>query len=297
MYVLAVRHVPTSRFSSDQNILTMYPFHTSTSRLHSYISSKPHKGYLRPKHTSHWLRRCPQRWGSSVAAQTPSATSNPIIFSGIQPTGVPHLGNYLGALREWVRLQDSAAQGTKLFFSIVDLHALTLPQDARKLRNWRKESFATLLAVGLDPSRCTIFFQSSVQAHAELFWMLSTVASIGYLSRMTQWKVSMEVGPKLVMQENQCGQNEDNNHKAVTDISFRASSNYLMIQTWKIQQRSRNYVLAYSHTLFSRLQIFYSTELHTFRSVKIRGNTLNFPGTRRIVSIIFMFPYFRARKP
>ena len=85
-----------------------------------------------------------------------------MIFSGIQPTGVPHLGNYLGALREWVKLQNEAEAGTKLIFSIVDLHALTVPQEARQLRKWRKEAFATLLAVGLDPKRSTIFYQSEV---------------------------------------------------------------------------------------------------------------------------------------
>jgi len=85
-----------------------------------------------------------------------------VIFSGIQPTGVPHLGNYLGALHEWVKLQDNAKPGTRLFFSIVDLHALTIPQDAAQLRQWRREAFATLLAVGLDPKKSAIFHQSAV---------------------------------------------------------------------------------------------------------------------------------------
>lgn len=84
------------------------------------------------------------------------------IFSGIQPTGVPHLGNYLGALHEWVRLQNNATKGTKLLYSIVDLHALTIPQDAPILRKMRREMFATLLAVGLDPTKSTIFYQSDV---------------------------------------------------------------------------------------------------------------------------------------
>ncbi|RAK96419.1 30S ribosomal protein S10, mitochondrial precursor [Aspergillus ibericus CBS 121593] len=97
------------------------------------------------------------------------------------------------ALREWVRLQDDATEGTTLYFSIVDLHALTVPQESAQLRRWRKEAFATLLAVGLDPSRSTIFYQSSVQAHAELFWILCTVASMGYLSRMTQWKSKLQL--------------------------------------------------------------------------------------------------------
>lgn len=113
--------------------------------------------HIRPSGLS-LQRRC-HRWNSSKT--TPPA-HEPIIFSGIQPTGVPHLGNYLGALHEWVKLQESAAEGTKLFFSIVDLHALTVPQDPAQLKRWRKEAFATLLAVGLDPKRSTIFYQSSV---------------------------------------------------------------------------------------------------------------------------------------
>jgi hypothetical protein len=109
----------------------------------------------------------PSKWHqhrslSTTPSPTEAPKKNPVIFSGIQPTGVPHLGNYLGALREWVKLQDSAEEGTKLLFSIVDLHALTVPQDAKQLRTWRREAFATLLAVGLDPKRSTIFYQSSV---------------------------------------------------------------------------------------------------------------------------------------
>ncbi|OQD86059.1 hypothetical protein PENANT_c008G10375 [Penicillium antarcticum] len=97
------------------------------------------------------------------------------------------------ALNEWVKLQQNATEGTKLFFSIVDLHALTVPQDAAQLKKWRREAFATLLAVGLDPKRSTIFYQSAVPAHAELMWILSTVASMGYLSRMTQWKTKLQL--------------------------------------------------------------------------------------------------------
>lgn len=87
---------------------------------------------------------------------------NRVIFSGIQPTGVPHIGNYLGALQQWVRLQNDEPATTKLIFSIVDLHAVTAQQDAAQLRRWKKETLAALLAVGLDPKRCTIFYQSDV---------------------------------------------------------------------------------------------------------------------------------------
>ncbi|KAI1106327.1 tryptophanyl-tRNA synthetase [Jackrogersella minutella] len=121
-----------------------------------------------------------------------------IVFSGIQPTGIPHLGNYLGALRQWKEMQDdleASGSNDKLLFSVVDLHALTMPQDAPALLLRRREMIAALLAIGLDPKKgSTIFLQSSVPQHTELMWILSCTASMGYLSRMTQWKskVSMQ---------------------------------------------------------------------------------------------------------
>ncbi|KAL1302582.1 hypothetical protein AAFC00_002960 [Neodothiora populina] len=122
---------------------------------------------------------------------TPS--SSKVIFSGIQPTGVPHLGNYLGALQQWVKLQKEADRDTQLLYSIVDLHAITVPQDRAYLRQCKREMLATLLAIGLDPDRSTIFYQSSVPAHSELMWILSCGASMGYLSRMTQWKSKLDL--------------------------------------------------------------------------------------------------------
>lgn len=129
------------------------------------------------------------RYGSTVSAPKSPDGKRQVIFSGIQPTDVPHLGNYLGALRQWVRLQDNASPDTTLLFSIVDLHAITIKQDPNQLARRRKEMVASLLAVGLDPKRCIIFMQSSVKQHAELMWILCCGASMGYLSRMTQWKV------------------------------------------------------------------------------------------------------------
>ncbi|KAH6866828.1 tryptophanyl-tRNA synthetase [Alternaria rosae] len=127
------------------------------------------------------------------ARQTAGKSQKKVIFSGIQPTGVPHLGNYLGALRQWVKLQDEASPDTTLLFSIVDLHAITIKQDPSELARWRKEMLASLLAVGLDPKRCIIFAQSSVKQHAELMWILSCAASMGYLGRMTQWKSKLSL--------------------------------------------------------------------------------------------------------
>lgn len=109
---------------------------------------------------------------------------------------MPHLGNYLGAMRQWKRLQDAAGPGDRLYFSIVDLHAITMPQDAPVLRQRSREMLAVLMATGLDPERCTMFYQSAVPAHSELMWILSCTASMGYLGRMTQWK------SKLTMNNN-----------------------------------------------------------------------------------------------
>lgn len=125
-----------------------------------------------------------RRHSSTTTTSGPPKT----VFSGIQPTGVPHLGNYLGALQQWVKLQNEAAPETTLIYSLVDLHAITVNPDPAELRRWKKESLAMLLAIGLDPKRSIIFHQSDVPAHAELMWILSCQASTGYLGRMTQWK-------------------------------------------------------------------------------------------------------------
>jgi tryptophanyl-tRNA synthetase len=106
------------------------------------------------------------------------------IFSGIQPTGNLHLGNYLGAIRNWVALQHEY----ECIFCIVDLHALTLPQDPNELRATTREATAAYIAAGIDPERCTIFNQSMVSAHTELAWLLACLTPLGWLNRMTQFK-------------------------------------------------------------------------------------------------------------
>jgi tryptophanyl-tRNA synthetase len=106
------------------------------------------------------------------------------IFSGIQPSGNLHVGNYLGALKNWVALQNEYEN----YFCIVDLHAITVPQDPKVLRRKIREVAAIYLAVGLDPERCVIFCQSKVSGHAELCWLLNCIARFGELSRMTQFK-------------------------------------------------------------------------------------------------------------
>jgi tryptophanyl-tRNA synthetase len=106
------------------------------------------------------------------------------IFSGAQPTGELHLGNYLGALKNWVALQDEY----EAFYCIVNLHAITLPQDPAKLRAKTIDLARVYLASGVDPERSTIFIQSHVSEHAELTWILSCIARMGELERMTQFK-------------------------------------------------------------------------------------------------------------
>ena len=102
------------------------------------------------------------QWAHSSSGGPSSKTPERVIFSGIQPTGVPHLGNYLGALRPWVKLQDEKSSKDQLNFSIVDLHALTVPQDPKQLKEWKMDTYVALLAVGLDTKRSRVFFQSEV---------------------------------------------------------------------------------------------------------------------------------------
>ena len=106
------------------------------------------------------------------------------VFSGIQPTAVMTIGNYFGAVRNWVRLQDEC----ECVYCVVDLHALTAHYDAPELRRSAREMFVSLLAAGIDPDRATVFIQSTVPEHTELCWMLASQTSLGDLSRMTQFK-------------------------------------------------------------------------------------------------------------
>lgn len=124
-----------------------------------------------------------------------------IIFSGIQPTGTPHLGNFAGAIRQWIKLQNEPSEPCKLFFSVVDLHAITVPQQAQQLRRSKRETMAALIAAGLDPQRSVLFNQSSVAAHSELMWILSCTASMGSLSRMTQWKSKLSLTADTSLQD------------------------------------------------------------------------------------------------
>ncbi len=106
------------------------------------------------------------------------------VFSGIQSTGVPHIGNYLGAMKHWAAEQDTYDS----IFCVVDLHAITVPQDPAELRRNTRGMAAMLMAIGIAPQRAPIFVQSHVSAHAELAWLLDCVTSIGWLNRMHQFK-------------------------------------------------------------------------------------------------------------
>ncbi|MCU0226119.1 MAG: tryptophan--tRNA ligase [Bryobacterales bacterium] len=112
----------------------------------------------------------------------------PRVFSGMQPTGNLHIGNYLGALRNWVRIQSHYES----IFCIVDLHAITEYQDPTELRQRIREVAALYVAAGIDPVQSPIFVQSAVSGHAELSWMLTCVTQLGWLQRMTQYKAKTE---------------------------------------------------------------------------------------------------------
>jgi tryptophanyl-tRNA synthetase len=120
------------------------------------------------------------------SASTPATPPPRInrVLSGVQPTGTLHLGNYLGTIKQWVDFQHSYDS----FFCVVDLHAITVPQDPKKLRQETLQAAATFIAAGIDPSKSTIFVQSHVPAHAELAWLLNCITPMNWLERMIQYK-------------------------------------------------------------------------------------------------------------
>ena len=110
------------------------------------------------------------------------------VVSGIQPTGNLHLGNYLGAIRNWVKMQDEMEDGSECLFFLADLHAISMPHSPAELRAGTLEMVAALVACGIDPSRSVLFNQAQVPAHTELQWLLNGTARMGWLNRMTQFK-------------------------------------------------------------------------------------------------------------
>lgn len=116
------------------------------------------------------------------------------VFSGIRPTGDIHIGNYLGAIKQWIELQDKE----DCFFCIVDWHAITTPYDEKTLQKKMFDLATTYLAVGLNPDKCSLFIQSQVKQHAELSWLLGTITSFGELQRMTQFKDKSKKHPEYI---------------------------------------------------------------------------------------------------
>ena len=134
-----------------------------------------------------------------------------LVFSGVQPTGNLHLGNYLGALKNFVSLQKEM----ECIYCVVDLHAITVFQKPDELRSNVLETVASFLAAGLDPNKSIMFNQSSVSGHAELAWILNCVSRVGWLNRMTQFKdkvgsdkekasVGLYIYPNLMVKEIYC---------------------------------------------------------------------------------------------
>ncbi|RKP29019.1 tryptophanyl-tRNA synthetase [Metschnikowia bicuspidata] len=140
--------------------------------------------------TRHALRR-----SSTVATVTSLASfeKRSRIFSLIQPTGVVHLGNYLGALKNWKDILKNAPPCTQCLFGTAELHSLTQLPAAEVLRHNRYGAIAAIIASGVDPQQCSLFHQSSVPEHCELYWVLTCLTSIGALNRMTQWKLKLRV--------------------------------------------------------------------------------------------------------
>lgn len=116
------------------------------------------------------------------------------ILSGIQPSGVLHIGNYFGAVRQWIELQNE----NDCFFMVADLHAITVPYDKDKFKETVRNAVLTYLAIGLDPKKCSLFVQSHIPEHTELMWLLNTITPLGELERMTQFKEKKEKQRKEV---------------------------------------------------------------------------------------------------
>lgn len=176
-------------------VLYLSTMKASTSVVRSAAAQLPSRAAVRRgNHTS-----------ASPTSSAPLKKYRRTVFSGIQPTGIPHLGNYLGAIQNWIKLQEeshlSQDDAPRIFYSIVGLHAITMPQDPKKLRAEKRDALACLLACGLGPQagdrkgkgRATLFFQEEVQEHAELAWYLNTMTSVGRLQRMTSWKSKLSI--------------------------------------------------------------------------------------------------------
>ena len=140
------------------------------------------------------------------------------VVSGIQPTGNLHLGNYLGAIRNWVRMQDDMQDGEQCLFFLADLHAISMPHDPAELHRGTLEMAAAVVACGIDPHRSILFNQAQVPAHAEMQWLLNGTARMGWLNRMTQW-------------EDKAGKNREGQSVALFAYPVLQAADVLLYQT------------------------------------------------------------------
>ena len=157
----------------------------------SRLNYRPNLPYCKTKYTA---SRFLLSWRCNARRSLVSASvSRKVVFSGIQPTGVPHLGNYLGALQQWVRMQNEPSISTQHIYSIVDLHALTTRQDPNQLRTWKRETLATLLAIGIDPKKAIIFYQSRVRSPLYRYGFRRPLAKIATGSRTCKLDVAFKL--------------------------------------------------------------------------------------------------------
>lgn len=138
------------------------------------------------------------RRASTVATveSIPDFAAGSRIFSLIQPTGNIHIGNYLGAIRNWKEITDKSPEGVQCIFGTADLHSLTQTPSASELLDNRYGAMASLISSGIDPDKCILFHQSSVPEHSELYWIFTCITSMGALNRMTQWKLKSNLDEK-----------------------------------------------------------------------------------------------------
>jgi tryptophanyl-tRNA synthetase len=167
--------------------MSRFPFLVIVAMLCRHVSSFGRTSFPALRSTSRLFSSTETPAAAAAGATTTASTEPPRlkrVLSGVQPTGALHLGNYLGAIRQWVQNQDAYDN----YFCVVDLHAITVPHDPKKLRAETVQSAAMYVASGIDPSRSKIFVQSHVRAHAELCWLLNCVTPMNWLERMIQFK-------------------------------------------------------------------------------------------------------------
>ena len=173
------------------------------------------------------------------------------VVSGIQPTGNLHLGNYLGAIKQWVTMQDAMGADDVCLFFLADLHAISLPVVPSELANATVEMTATLLACGIDPERSILFNQTRVPAHSELAWLLNGTARMGWLNRMTQWK-------------DKAGKNREGSSVALFDYPVLQAADVLLYQATHVPVgEDQKQHLELARDIATKFNLDYDVELFT----------------------------------